>query len=99
MASKDTDLAEASQALFCALIDYVGVSKMDELIDENSSYAVFKDNWESNKLTKNVSIIDLLYKNGAKINDISVKDIKYIESKNKNLNKNLSDKINASKNK
>jgi len=50
-------------------------------------------------LTKNVSIIDLLYKNGAKINDISVKDIKYIESKNKNLNKNLSDKINASKNK
>ena len=40
-------------------------------------------------LTKNVSIIDLLYKNGAKINDISVTDIKYIESKNKNLNKKL----------
>ena len=34
MASKDTDLAEASQALFCALIDYVGVNKMDEIIDE-----------------------------------------------------------------
>ena len=56
MASKDTDLAEAAQALFCALIDFVGTSKMDELIDENSSYVNFKKNWESNKLTKTTPI-------------------------------------------
>ena len=56
MASKDTDLAESAQALFCALVDHVGISNMDKVLDENSNYIMFKENWEKNKLTKGVSI-------------------------------------------
>jgi hypothetical protein len=62
MASKDTDLAEAAQALFCALVDFVGINNMDKVLDENSSYVMFKEKWQTNKLTKNVSIEDIYNK-------------------------------------
>jgi len=56
MASKDTDLAESAQALFCALVDHIGISNMDKVLDENSNYVMFTENWKNNKLTKGVSI-------------------------------------------
>jgi len=58
MASKDTDLAEASQALFCAMVDFVGPAKVDKFFDleKYKTYITFKDNWEKDKLTKSTPI-------------------------------------------
>jgi hypothetical protein len=49
MADKTT-LAESSQALFCAMADFIGASKVDKIFNEKEykNYEIFKGNW--NKL-------------------------------------------------
>ena len=76
MASKDTDLAEASQALFCAMADFVGVANLKAFFDVNQfkTYDQFKANWQKNKLTKGTSI-EALYNKYVKAGKSSFKDI------------------------
>ena len=39
MADKTT-LAESSQALFCAMADYIGASKVESVLDEKKIYNI-----------------------------------------------------------
>jgi hypothetical protein len=43
-----TSLAESSQALFCALADYIGVNDIDKVFDEKEvpTYGIFRKKWE-----------------------------------------------------
>ena len=51
-----TSTQEAAQALFCAMADYVGVSKIENVFDNKKYpiYTLFKEDW--NKNNKNISI-------------------------------------------
>jgi hypothetical protein len=78
MASKDTDLAEASQALFCAMADFVGIANLKVFFDVNSqninTYDKFKANWQTHKLTKGTSI-ESLYNKYVKAGKTTFRDI------------------------
>jgi hypothetical protein len=76
MASKDTDLAEASQALFCAMADFVGIANLKTFFDVNTfkTYDQFKANWQKNKLTKSTPI-ETLYNKYIKAGKTTFKDI------------------------
>lgn len=76
MASKDTDLAEASQALFCAMADFVGTSNIKTFFDleKFSTYIAFKQNWEKHKLTKSTTI-KALYDKYVKAGRTTFRDI------------------------
>jgi len=51
-----TSLAESAQALFCAMADFIGASKVDKVFDEKvyTNYKEFKKNWDENYPTSKI---------------------------------------------
>lgn len=57
--SKQADLQETAQALFCAMADYLGVAKVETIFDlkVNDTYTKFKEAWESKHPSLTVSTV------------------------------------------
>ena len=51
-----TSLAESAQALFCAMADFIGATKVDKVFDEKlyPNYKEFKKNWDENYPTSKI---------------------------------------------
>jgi hypothetical protein len=77
----DTSKAESAQALFCAMADFIGASKVEKVFDEKlyPTYKVFKRFWDENYPTAKIGVafrthVDSGTTNLKEIEDFLMKD-------------------------
>jgi hypothetical protein len=74
MANRKTAVQESAQALFCAMADYLGESKVDKVFDLEAykTYPEFKEEWDS----KNKSMtVETVYKDRVDAPTVPLRDI------------------------